>query len=105
GDGWTSCEDKRRHDVIECALGYGLNKWKLRCSEGRRDARLFYPDQSVAGTDHTALGDAICDSKSRTKIEFVQFARRLSESILAEKIQLLRLKIENSTLVVSIGRR
>src|SRR5262249_902929 len=72
---------------------------KLRYGERRRDPGLLLPDQPVARAQHSAVGQPVGDSQPRSEVEFMQFARGLRESVLPQIFELLRLKIEDRSLI------
>src|SRR5437762_11929554 len=93
-------------NIVEGLLRYRLQKWKLRCSEGRCDSGLLDPNQPVSCPNDCLRPQQIGQAHARSKIQPVHLTRSFRKPILAKEIELLSLKIENGSLVVGfLGRK
>jgi hypothetical protein len=101
----TRCEREGRCDVVEGPLRHGLEEWKHWRRERRRDACHLNPDQPVADARDGLVGDTSNHSQPRAEVQLVQLAGGPRLAIAAEKLELLRLQIEDGCLVVLLRGR
>ncbi len=104
-DAGTRGERECRDDVVQRALRDGLQERKHRRRERRRDARHLDPHQPVADSRHGPLGQAADDAEAGSEIELVKLARGTRLTVPAQKLELLRLQVEDRGLVVLFGGR
>src|SRR5262249_10870380 len=97
-------ERERRNYAVERALRDGLNERKLRDCERRRDPGLLLPDQPIPRAQYRAIGQPIHEPEARPEIEFVQFSRGLRESVLPQILELLRLQLDDRSLLLGLRR-
>ena len=95
---------KAGSDVVERALGDGLQKGKHRRRERRRDPGHLDPHEPVARADDGLVGKAADDAETRPEVVSVQLARGARLAVPAEVLELLGLEVEDGRLVVLLGR-
>src|SRR5579871_2970410 len=103
-NGGAMRERKGRVHTVPGLLLDVLNKGKLRCREGRRDAGLIDEDDAEAGAHNRLRRDQIGKANTRRYVVEVKLTCTARVAVDAKIIKLLRCEVEDCALIVLFRR-
>lgn len=102
-DGGSLREEEGGTEVVERGLLEGADEGEEGRGEGRGDAGLFDPGETVAGAKEESGGELEGEADAWGEVRVFEVASGARESVLAEEVELLGAEIEDGAAIVADG--